>query len=88
VAAAEAGPAILVDALAVSLGFGLLALSRVPTNGWLGLLVVFGLASACLLTLAGSGSVLALLADARSPNRLNVNDESVPPVEGGTLVQP
>ncbi|HET9225849.1 MAG TPA: MMPL family transporter, partial [Thermoanaerobaculia bacterium] len=40
VAAAEAGPAILIDTLAVSLGFGLLALSRVPTNGWLGLLVV------------------------------------------------
>jgi predicted RND superfamily exporter protein len=60
-AAAEAGPAILTDTLAILLGFGLLALSRVPTNGWLGLLVVFGLASACLLTLAGAGSVLALL---------------------------
>jgi hypothetical protein len=33
----------------------------VPTNRWLGLLVVFGLASACLLTLAGAGSVLELL---------------------------
>ena len=84
VAAAEAGPAILIDALAVSLGFGLLALSRVPTNGWLGLLVVFGLASACLLTLAGSGSVLALLT---SPKRLEETDESLPPVGGGTLVQ-
>ncbi len=61
VAAAAAGPAILADALAIALGFGLLALSRVPTNRWLGLLVVFGLASACLLTLAGAGSVLALL---------------------------
>ena len=60
-AAAEAGPAILVDALAVSLGFGLLVLSQVPTNRRLGLLVVFGLVSACLLTLAGSGAVLELL---------------------------
>jgi uncharacterized protein len=61
VAAATAGPAILADTLAIALGFGLLALSRVPTNRWLGLLVVFGLAGACLLTLAGAGSVLALL---------------------------
>lgn len=60
-AAAAAGPAILADTLAIALGFGLLALSRVPANRWLGLLVVFGLASACLLTLAGAGSVLALL---------------------------
>lgn len=66
VAAAEAGPAILADALAIALGFGLLSLSRVPTNGWLGLLVVFGLASACLLTLAGAGSALGLLDERRS----------------------
>lgn len=59
-AAAEAGPAILVDTLAITLGFGLMTLSRVPTNRWLGLLVLFGLASACLLTLAGVGSVLGL----------------------------
>jgi hypothetical protein len=55
VAAAEAGPAILVDALAISLGFGLLAVSRVPANRMLGLLVAAGLTSACLLTLAGEG---------------------------------
>jgi predicted RND superfamily exporter protein len=61
VAAAEAGPAILVDALAISLGFGLLAVSRVPANSRLGLLVAVGLASACLLTLAGEGSLLAWL---------------------------
>lgn len=61
VAAAEAGPAVVTDALAIILGFGLLAGSQVPTNRWLGLLVVFGLAAACLLTLAGAGSVLELL---------------------------
>lgn len=66
VAAVEAGPAILADALAIALGFGLLTLSQVPTNRWLGLLVVLGLAAACLLTLAGAGSVLALL-DRRTP---------------------
>jgi len=61
VAAAEAGPAVATDALAIILGFGLLIFSHVPTNRWLGLLVVFGLASACLITLAGAGSILELL---------------------------
>jgi predicted RND superfamily exporter protein len=72
VAAAEAGPAVVTDALAIILGFGLLVGSQVPTNRWLGLLVVFGLASACLLTLAGAGSVLELLDRRRSEN---VTDE-------------
>lgn len=61
VAVAEAGPAVVTDALAIILGFGLLTFSQVPTNRSLGLLVVFGLASACLITLAGAGSILALL---------------------------
>lgn len=60
VAAAEAGPAILIDTLAIALGFGLLAFSRVPTNRWLGLLVAIALSSSCLLTLAGAGGVLEL----------------------------
>lgn len=71
VAAAEAGPAILVDALAVALGFGLLAVSRVPANSRLGLLVAAGLSSACLLTLAGEGQLLAWL-DRRQPRRRSV----------------
>ncbi|MEO6194725.1 MAG: MMPL family transporter [Thermoanaerobaculia bacterium] len=58
VASAQAGPAILVDAMAIAMGFGLLAISRVPANRRLGLLVAVGLASACLLTLAGQGAVL------------------------------
>jgi hypothetical protein len=66
VAAAEAGPAVVTDALAIILGFGLLTASHVPTNRSLGLLVVFGLASACLLTLAGAGSALELLDRRRS----------------------
>jgi predicted RND superfamily exporter protein len=80
VAAAEAGPAVVTDALAIILGFGLLVASQVPTNRWLGLLVVFGLASACLLTLAGAGSVLELLDRRRSRS---VPAESPRPVVTG-----
>jgi predicted RND superfamily exporter protein len=58
-ASAAAGPSILIDALAISLGFGLLAFSQVPTTRWLGLLVALALASACLLTLTSSGALLA-----------------------------
>jgi len=49
----EAGPAIVGDTLAVALGFGVLAFSRVPANGRLGLLVAGALLSSCLLTLVG-----------------------------------
>ena len=47
-ASAAAGPSILIDSLAMSLGFGLLAFSQVPTNRRLGLLVALALSSACL----------------------------------------
>lgn len=60
-ASAAAGPSILIDALAIALGFGLLAFSQVPTNRRLGLLAAFALASACLLTLATSGALLVAL---------------------------
>ncbi|HEY0558497.1 MAG TPA: MMPL family transporter [Thermoanaerobaculia bacterium] len=60
-AAAVAGPSILIDAAAISLGFGLLALSQVPTDRRLGLLVALALSSACLLTLTTSGPLLAAL---------------------------
>ena len=60
-ASAAAGPSILIDSLAISLGFGLLAFSQVPTNRWLGLLVALALSSACLLTLTSSGALLAAL---------------------------
>jgi predicted RND superfamily exporter protein len=65
VASEQAGPAILVDALAIALGFGLLAFSQVPTNRSLGLLVALALSSACLLTLAGSGAVLEAFEERR-----------------------
>ncbi len=61
VAAAKAGPAILIDTLAIALGFGLLGFSQVPTNRWLGLLVAMALVNACLLTLAGAGGLITLL---------------------------
>jgi uncharacterized protein len=56
----ETGPGIAADALAVSLGFGLLAASRVPPNAHLGLLVAAALLTGCLLNLAGLGSLLTL----------------------------
>jgi uncharacterized protein len=54
----EAGPAIVYDTLAIALGFGLLAISLVPANARLGLLVALTLMASCLLTLAGMGALL------------------------------
>ncbi|HEX7183316.1 MAG TPA: MMPL family transporter [Thermoanaerobaculia bacterium] len=65
-ASAAAGPSILVDALAISLGFGLLAFSQIPTNRRLGLLVALALSSACLLTLTTSGTLLEALSRGRA----------------------
>lgn len=55
----HAGPAIVADAAAIALGFGILAFSRVPASRALGLLVAGALAASCLLTLAGQGAWLA-----------------------------
>lgn len=49
----EAGPAILVDCLAIALGFALLGFSEVPANVRLGSLVAVALFASCLLTLTG-----------------------------------
>jgi hypothetical protein len=57
---AEIGPGVAANALAISLGFSLLAVSRVPPNARLGLLVAAALLSGCVLTLAGLGSLLVL----------------------------
>jgi len=65
-ASAAAGPSILIDSLAISLGFGLLAFSQVPTNRRLGLLIAVALSSACLLTLTSSGVLLAALSRRRA----------------------
>jgi uncharacterized protein len=58
-AVAEVGPAIVLDAAATALGFGLLVFSQVPTNHRLGIIVALGLASVAWLTVAGLGSALA-----------------------------
>jgi len=69
VASAAAGPSIVIDAIAVSLGFSLLAFSQVPTNRRLGLLAACALTSACLLTLASSGALLEALSRRRAAAR-------------------
>ncbi len=65
-------PAILTDAAAVGIGFGVLGLSRVPANARLGLLVAVALVSSALLTLVG---LAALLADPQP------EDVATPPVD-------
>ena len=56
----ETGPAILWDALAIAVGFGLLAFSQVPPNRRLGLLVGLALLTAAAFTLTGLSSVLSI----------------------------
>ncbi len=50
-AVAETGPAILIDAIAVALGFGVLVLSQVPANARLGGLVVLSIVGCLAATL-------------------------------------
>jgi uncharacterized protein len=54
----ESGPAIVADAAAIALGFGVLGFSQVPSNARLGLLVAGALTAACALTLTGLGPLL------------------------------
>ncbi|MCP3959069.1 MAG: MMPL family transporter [bacterium] len=75
-AAEVAGPAILTDALAISLGFGLLVISQVPANARLGLLVAAALAAASVLTLAGLTALLAVLPSARDTKGFAANGEA------------
>ncbi|HEX9640676.1 MAG TPA: MMPL family transporter, partial [Candidatus Krumholzibacteria bacterium] len=72
----EAGPAIVVDALAIALGFGLLSVSQVPANGRLGLLVALALLSGCLLTLLGLGTILTRGKLSPSRRRLAMSEAS------------
>jgi predicted RND superfamily exporter protein len=44
------GPPALINALAVSLGFGVLLLSQVPANARLGLLLVLGLVNCFIVS--------------------------------------
>lgn len=45
------GPAIVIDTIAVVLGFGILAISQIPANARLGLIVATTIFTACCLTL-------------------------------------
>jgi predicted RND superfamily exporter protein len=53
------GPAALINTLAVCLGFGVLMISQVPANSRLGTLLVLGLASCSLVSLALLPALLA-----------------------------
>ena len=55
----EAGPATAIDALAISLGFGILAFSQVPANLRLGLLVALALSISAILTISILGIFLS-----------------------------
>jgi predicted RND superfamily exporter protein len=57
-AIAECGPAIVADTAAIALGFGILAISQVPSNARLGLMVAGALVVGCALTLIGLGTLL------------------------------
>lgn len=50
---------ILLNTLAVGLGFGLLGFSQVPANRTMGLLITLGLGLGCLLTLTALAALLA-----------------------------
>ena len=62
-------PAILADALAVSIGFGALAFSTVPATARLGIVVGMALPASALLTLVGLPALLRWLDPLESPGR-------------------
>jgi predicted RND superfamily exporter protein len=63
---AATGPAILVNALALGLGLGVLVLSRVPANAQLGTITVVSLAGCLVATLLVMPAALRA-ADSRRP---------------------
>lgn len=82
-AAREAGPAIVADALAISLGFGLLAASSVPPNRTLGFLVAAGLVLSALATLLGQGRLLTFLLRPRAGRLTALPLAALPAGEAG-----
>jgi predicted RND superfamily exporter protein len=70
-ALAEAAPAIVIDSVAIALGFGLLEFSQVPANARLGLLVGVALLSCCLLTLVGLGALLPVVVGRARPGPMS-----------------
>jgi predicted RND superfamily exporter protein len=67
-AVAVAGPPILIDAIGVALGFGVLILSQVPANARLGRLVVLSIFGCFAATLLLLPAVLRILKPAARPN--------------------
>jgi predicted RND superfamily exporter protein len=65
-AIAETGPALLIDAAAIVLGFGVLLLSQVPSNARLGGLVILSVVTCLVATLVVLPAVIAL-AGGRKP---------------------
>ncbi len=68
-AVAATGPAILIDALAVALGFGVLMLSQVPANARLAGLVVLSITGCFAATLLLLPALLRTFGARRKPNR-------------------
>lgn len=64
----QTGPAILIDACAVGLGFGLLVFSTVPGNARLGTLLALSVLHCLLASLLLLPAALALMAPRRSPD--------------------
>jgi hypothetical protein len=58
-AVVASGPAILADAVGVTLGFGVLMLSLVPANARLGAMLAVGIAACCVATLVVLPAILA-----------------------------
>jgi predicted RND superfamily exporter protein len=63
------GPAVVLDALAIALGFGIMILSQVPSNARLGGLVVLSVATCLSATLLLLPALLALWRPAVGPGR-------------------
>ena len=59
-AVCRVGPSMLVNALGIALGFGVLLLSQVPANARLGLMVVLGVAGCLAATLVVLPALLAV----------------------------
>jgi predicted RND superfamily exporter protein len=70
-----AGQPVLINTLAISLGFGVLMLSQVPANARLGMLMVLGLVNCLVLTVL----LLPPLLASRFFERLSSNRASLPP---------
>lgn len=71
------GSAIVIDGLAVALGFGVLVFSLVPANAWLGGLVVLSLLNCLLATLVIMPALLRLL----PPKGLRSGSMTIPSTE-------